>query len=242
MTGIVTASWISLIFSGSLMRATPPSRADVGRHALERHDGAGAGVFGDARLLGVDDVHDDAALQHLGQARLDPQRPVLGHVRSLAMPQTSTTPVDTGCGVRPNCGISGVEIAWRRSCPSARCGIGTGYRRDSSPRRRFAWPRSCAASARGPPTRVSCAVQRACDCRPFECENADLGSSNPLKRDCCAIAGRSYRLAKTLFLLSSGSRPEPRTRAEGRCGCTASATPSRPARSPSPPRSTPTRR
>jgi hypothetical protein len=26
MTGIVTASWISLIFSGSDMRATPPSR------------------------------------------------------------------------------------------------------------------------------------------------------------------------------------------------------------------------
>ena len=29
----------------------------------------GAGVLGDLGLLGVDDVHDDAALQHLGQAR-----------------------------------------------------------------------------------------------------------------------------------------------------------------------------
>ena len=44
---------------------------DVGGHALERHDGDGAGVLGDLGLLGVDDVHDDAALQHLGQASLD---------------------------------------------------------------------------------------------------------------------------------------------------------------------------
>ena len=42
--------------------------ADVGRHALQRHDGRGAGVFGDLGLLGVGDVHDDAALQHLRQA------------------------------------------------------------------------------------------------------------------------------------------------------------------------------
>ena len=45
--------------------------ADVGRHPLERHHGAGAGVLGDLGLLGCDDVHDDAALEHLGQAALD---------------------------------------------------------------------------------------------------------------------------------------------------------------------------
>ena len=45
--------------------------ADVGRHPLERHDGDRAGVLGDLGLLGRDDVHDDAALQHLGQAALD---------------------------------------------------------------------------------------------------------------------------------------------------------------------------
>ena len=45
--------------------------ADVGRHPLERHDRDGAGVLGDLRLLGVDDVHDDAALQLLGHAPLD---------------------------------------------------------------------------------------------------------------------------------------------------------------------------
>jgi hypothetical protein len=44
---------------------------DVGRHPLERHDGARTGVLGDLGLLGVDDVHDDAALQHLGEAALD---------------------------------------------------------------------------------------------------------------------------------------------------------------------------
>ena len=38
--------------------------ADVGRDALEGHDGAGAGFFGDAGLGGVDDVHDDAAFEH----------------------------------------------------------------------------------------------------------------------------------------------------------------------------------
>ena len=44
--------------------------ADVGGHALERHHRGRAGVLGDARLLGVGDVEDDAALQHLGEAGL----------------------------------------------------------------------------------------------------------------------------------------------------------------------------
>ncbi len=47
--------------------------ADVGGHALERHHGGGAGGLGDPRLLGVDDVHDHAALEHLGEAGLDPE-------------------------------------------------------------------------------------------------------------------------------------------------------------------------
>ena len=42
--------------------------ADVGRNALERHHGAGAGLLGDFGLLDVGDVHDDAALEHFGQA------------------------------------------------------------------------------------------------------------------------------------------------------------------------------
>jgi hypothetical protein len=45
-------------------------RADVGRDALEGHDGDRAGLLGDACLLGVDDVHDDAAFQHLRPHKL----------------------------------------------------------------------------------------------------------------------------------------------------------------------------
>ena len=45
--------------------------ADVGGDALEGHDGAGAGFFGDARLVCVDDVHDHAPFEHLGEAVFD---------------------------------------------------------------------------------------------------------------------------------------------------------------------------
>jgi hypothetical protein len=52
----------------------PTVASDVGRHALECHHGACAGVLGDLGLLGGDDVHDDATLQHLGQTTLDRER------------------------------------------------------------------------------------------------------------------------------------------------------------------------
>ena len=42
--------------------------ADVGRNALQRHDGGGAGLFGDLGLLDVGHVHNDPALEHFGQA------------------------------------------------------------------------------------------------------------------------------------------------------------------------------
>jgi hypothetical protein len=55
--------------------------ADVGRHALERHDGDRTGVLGDLGLVGGDDVHDDAALEHLGEALLGrPGGGLDGHV------------------------------------------------------------------------------------------------------------------------------------------------------------------
>ena len=49
-------------------------RPDVGRDALERHHRDRAGVLGDLRLLGGDDVHDDAALQHVRETALDQWR------------------------------------------------------------------------------------------------------------------------------------------------------------------------
>ena len=80
------------IISGSLMRATPPSRrmsAGTRSSAMTAH---GAGVLGDLGLLGGDDVHDDAALQHLGEAPLDAGRcrccdsSVMPHSRTFVRP------------------------------------------------------------------------------------------------------------------------------------------------------------
>ena len=74
ITGIDTAASMPSIISGIAHPGHAAVAADVGRHPLERHHGAGAGVLGDAGLLGGDDVHDDAALEHLGQAALDRER------------------------------------------------------------------------------------------------------------------------------------------------------------------------
>ena len=79
MTGIVTASWMPLIMRRVGHARHAAVAADVGGHALERHHGGGAGVLGDLRLLGVDDVHDDAALEHLGQPGLDAERRFVAH-------------------------------------------------------------------------------------------------------------------------------------------------------------------
>ncbi len=48
--------------------------ADVRGDALQRHDGHGAGIFGDARLVGGDDIHDHAAFEHLCEPALDAVR------------------------------------------------------------------------------------------------------------------------------------------------------------------------
>ena len=53
-------------------------RADVGGHALQRHDRDGAGVLGDLRLLGGDHIHDHAALEHLGHPALHARGAQLG--------------------------------------------------------------------------------------------------------------------------------------------------------------------
>ena len=45
--------------------------ADVGRNPLERHHRTRARVLRQPGVLGRDDVHDHAALEHLGEPRLD---------------------------------------------------------------------------------------------------------------------------------------------------------------------------
>ena len=76
ITGMEQTAWMPWIISGSDMRLTPPSLRISEGTAFERHDGHGAGIFGDAGLFGVDDVHDDAALEHLGEPTLDEGLPV----------------------------------------------------------------------------------------------------------------------------------------------------------------------
>ena len=51
--------------------------ANVSRHALQRHHRAAARLLGDASLLGVGDVHDDAAFEHFRQAYFHPPLLVL---------------------------------------------------------------------------------------------------------------------------------------------------------------------
>ena len=49
-------------------------RADVGRNALKSHNGNCASVFRDLRLFCVDDVHNDAALEHFSESALNAAR------------------------------------------------------------------------------------------------------------------------------------------------------------------------
>src|SRR5438105_3099928 len=50
---------------------------------IERHDRDGAGGLRDPRLVGGDDVHDHAALQHLGQSGLHPEGGGLLHPKDV---------------------------------------------------------------------------------------------------------------------------------------------------------------
>src|SRR5437763_49109 len=54
--------------------------ADVARHALEGHHRCGAGLLGDLGLLGGDDIHDHAALEHLGEPSFDPECGGIAHM------------------------------------------------------------------------------------------------------------------------------------------------------------------
>ena len=68
ITGMVTVAMISrMILDGGHARDAA-FFANVGGHAFQRHHCAGAGVLRDLGLFGGGDVHDHAALEHLGEA------------------------------------------------------------------------------------------------------------------------------------------------------------------------------
>ena len=54
--------------------------ADLRGDALEGHHRDGSGFFGDGGLLGVGDVHDDTAFEHLGQTGLEAKAGVVAAV------------------------------------------------------------------------------------------------------------------------------------------------------------------
>src|SRR5215212_3841843 len=68
-----------LLYLDDLLRVAHPRDPAVGPYvsgyALQGHDGHSPRLLGDPGLLGVDDVHDDTALEHLGHPALDPEGP-----------------------------------------------------------------------------------------------------------------------------------------------------------------------
>ena len=63
---IPDAVWGALAAArGKISEVASTVRADVGRDALQGHDGHGSRLLSDAGLLRVDDIHDDATLEHL---------------------------------------------------------------------------------------------------------------------------------------------------------------------------------
>ena len=158
---------------GSDMRATPPSRrmsAGTRSSAITAH---GARVLGDHGLLGVDDVHDDAALEHLGETALDAHRAVFSHALSVARrllprPREQDASRRSGCRLRGQLvpvtlPLRGPPAAWRCAAGGAAGAAGTGgaenggSRRGGSSRRELG-RRSAAVSslsvAASPPLRL----------------------------------------------------------------------------------------
>ena len=91
---------------------------DVGRDPLEGHDRHRTGVFGDLGLVGVDDVHDDAALEHLGQTPLDAVGAALVRWMPSESPAPKPCPESTGEGA-PLPQRGSVQISRRRSMRSS---------------------------------------------------------------------------------------------------------------------------
>ncbi len=94
ITGMETASMMPWIMSGVAHARDTTLRPDVGGHPLQRHHGDGPGVLGDLGLGGVDDVHDDAALQHLAMPRLTRAVPIVESVAGRS--DDTVVPLGTG--------------------------------------------------------------------------------------------------------------------------------------------------
>ena len=108
------------------MRATPPSRRMSDGHPLERHHRRRARVLGDLRLLGRDDVHDDAAAQHLGEPALD----TCGASRAFSSHAPESTDAVRRARLRFATAVTVDRVA---TCRGARPRSGPGVRRIALP-------------------------------------------------------------------------------------------------------------
>ncbi len=95
--------------------------ADLRRDAFQGHDGDGSGFFGDGGLCGSGDVHDDAALEHFGEAGLEAKAGIvavgLGHVWT---PEKQLSALSCQLSAKPFRG--GAPVGFRRSLILQRAG------------------------------------------------------------------------------------------------------------------------
>ena len=166
--------------------------ADVGRDALEGHDRAGARLLGDPRLLGRGDVHDDAALEHLREAALDPH----------PCPVRPRSPLPRGSPRRRS--DSGLKSSEAGTPPTGRSGpdgrqVGA---RTCAGRQRApasAWATATMATRLGRPSRASAGTTRASG----RARERATGSSRPARRPGTPAA----RAAATAAWATRDSRP-----------------------------------
>ena len=146
-------------------------------------------------------------------------------------------PVDSGDGVSRICGFRGVEIPWKTSCPSAPCGIGTATGATPLPAGDSPGPEVAPLQQEARPPGSLAQFKGPASAGPL---NARIPEARRLRRrgahllPCRSPRSRLASPSSCAGRLTPWSRRERPIRAGRRSGCTASAPPSRPARSPSP--------
>ena len=86
-------SFLDAADHGGIRHARDTARgADIRGNSFQRHDGTGSGVLSDLRLLGGCNVHDNAALEHLGKLAVQCRAVFLFFCHM------SVLPVDFFCG------------------------------------------------------------------------------------------------------------------------------------------------